>query len=217
MWQEAFGQDITNPYEQEREQDASGGGGDNKSELVPVNMPGFDSPVMVPKEIANDPKALSKYFSNNPYLLTKTGIEKNPYANPVQGYNIDAAVVTLNKNAGLESQQMCGQAIGKSLQAGGINGAMADGKDYGPILLKNDFGIVGANDYSPEKGDFAIYDGNSTHKWGHGEEYNGDEWVSDFFQGWIGFRPGYEYGGRGFMVYSIDIPRVTIYRYGYKK
>jgi hypothetical protein len=43
--------------------------------------------------------------------------------------------------------------------------------------------------------------------------YNGSEWVSDFKQGWVSTKPGYEYGGKGFMVYSKDIPNITIYRY----
>jgi len=44
--------------------------------------------------------------------------------------------------------------------------------------------------------------------------YNGDQWVSDFFQGWCSTKPGYEYGGKGFMVYSKNIPSLTIYRIG---
>lgn len=59
----------------------------------------------------------------------------------------------------------------------------------------------------------AVSGGNSSHKWGHVQMYNGSQWVSDFKQGYIGIKKGYEYGGAGFMVYSKNIPRTTIYRY----
>ncbi len=128
------------------------------------------------------------------------------------GFNIDNAVSTLNANANERSVHACGRYVGLALQAGGIKGAMADGKDYGPILLKNGFNIISKTGYSPIKGDVTVYDGNATHKWGHVQIYNGNEWVSDFFQGYIGVKTGYEYGGNGFMVYSKDIPPITIYR-----
>jgi hypothetical protein len=129
-------------------------------------------------------------------------------------FNINNAVNTLNENANERSVHACGRYVGLALQAGGIKGAMADGKDYGPILLKNGFNVVSKTGYSPFKGDITVYDGNATHKWGHVQMYNGNQWVSDFFQGYIGIKTGYEYGGNGFMVYSKDIPALTIYRIG---
>ena len=130
------------------------------------------------------------------------------------GFNINYAVNTLNENANERSVHACGRYMGLGLQAGGIKGAMADGKDYGPILLKNDFNVVSKTGYSPIKGDVTVYDGNASHKWGHVQMYNGNQWVSDFFQGYIGVKTGYEYGGNGFMVYTKDIPSLTIYRVG---
>jgi len=132
----------------------------------------------------------------------------------VVGFNIERAVSTLNENANERSVRACGRYIGLALQAGGIKGAMADGKDYGPILLNNGFNIVNKITYYPIKGDVTVYNGNTTHKWGHVQMYNGNEWVSDFYQGYIGIKKGYEFGGNGFMVYSKDIPPTTIYRFG---
>ena len=81
-------------------------------------------------------------------------------------------------------------------------------------MLANNFTkITDLSSYTPMAGDVTVYDGNSSHVNGHVEMYNGEQWVSDFFQGWIGLRPGYEYGGLGFMVYSNNIPATTIYRY----
>lgn len=91
---------------------------------------------------------------------------------------------------------------------------MADGKDYGPILLKNGSNTESTKDYSPIKGDITVTDGNVSRKWGHVQIYNGDQWVSDFFQSWCSTKPGYEYRGNGFMVYSKNIPSLTIYRIG---
>lgn len=130
------------------------------------------------------------------------------------GYSIDNAVNYLNEHANERSVHLCGKYVGLALQAGGIKGAMADGKDYGPILLKNGFHIENTKGYSPIKGDVTVIDGNASHKWGHVQMYNGEQWVSDFFQGWCSTKPGYEYGGKGFMVYSKDIPSLTIYRIG---
>ncbi len=129
-------------------------------------------------------------------------------------YNIDKAVKKINENANERSVHACGKYFGLALQAGGIKGAMADGKDYGPILLKNGFNIISKIGYSPIMGDVTIYDGNKAHKYGHSQMYNGNQWVSDFFQGYIGVKEGYEFGGDGFMVYSKDIPPFTIYRFG---
>ena len=130
------------------------------------------------------------------------------------GFNIDNAVNYLNAHANEQSVHACGRYVGLALQAGGIKGAMADGKDYGPILLKNGFRVVETNGYSPIKGDVTVVDGNAAHKWGHVQMYNGDQWVSDFFQGCCSTKPGYEYGGNGFMVYTKNIPSLTIYRIG---
>jgi len=130
------------------------------------------------------------------------------------GYSIDNAVSYLNEHANERSVHLFGKYVGLALQAGGIKGAMADGKNYGPILVKNGFHVVNTKGYSPMKGDVTVVDGNASHKWGHVQMYNGDQWVSDFFQGWCSTKPGYEYGGKGFMVYSKNIPSLTIYRIG---
>jgi hypothetical protein len=129
------------------------------------------------------------------------------------GFNIDNAIAWLTANAHERSIHRCGSYVGQALQHGGYKGSRADGKDYGPILQKIGFQEISTNGYQPMRGDVTVYSGNTSHQWGHVQMYTGEEWASDFFQGYIGIRKGYEYGGRGFMVYSKDIPRTTIYRY----
>ena len=88
------------------------------------------------------------------------------YVNPSGqgGYSIDNAVSYLNEHANERSVHLCGKYVGLALQAGGIKGAMADGKNYGPILVKNGFHVENTKGYSPMKGDVTVVDGNVYHK-----------------------------------------------------
>ncbi|MFA6404376.1 MAG: hypothetical protein WCX31_22525 [Salinivirgaceae bacterium] len=56
--------------------------------------------------------------------------------------------------------------------------------------------------------DASIYDRTLKREYEHAQMYNGNEWVSDFYQGWIGIKLGYEYGGKGFKVYYKDYPNI---------
>ena len=114
------------------------------------------------------------------------------------GFDIDIAVNYLNEHAYPKYDRTtcgrCARAVRLSLEAGGINTTNhpISAKNYGPYLQKWGFNIVDKIDYSPLKGDvrvFQNYIGGSTH--GHINMYNGNQWVSDFFEN--GFWPGRGY------------------------
>lgn len=127
------------------------------------------------------------------------------------GFNIDNAVNYLNGHAYPKYDKAtcgkCAKAVRLSLEAGGINTSNRpnSAKDYGPYLQNWGFGTVDKTGYSPLKGDIRVfqnYTGGSIH--GHINMYNGNQWVSDFFEN--GFWPG-----RG---YRENNAAFTIYRWG---
>jgi len=114
------------------------------------------------------------------------------------GFNIDNAVSYLNEHAYPKYDKAtcgkCAKAVRLSLEAGGINTSNRpnSAKDYGPYLTKWGFSTVNRTNYEPLKGDIRVfqnYTGGSIH--GHINMYNGNQWVSDFFEN--GDWPGYGY------------------------
>jgi hypothetical protein len=79
-------------------------------------------------------------------------------------------------------------------------GHPAEAKDYGPFLEKNGATVVSQDDYKPQKGDVAVFEGNDAHQHGHVEIYDGKQWVSDFKQ-------------NNFSPYTKDAPPSTVYRF----
>ena len=136
------------------------------------------------------------------------------------GFNIDNAVNYLNGHAYPKYDKAtcgkCAKAVRLSLEAGGIDTSdrNADPKDptsqyhaknWGSYLLIKGFGVEDISDYSAEKGDIRVfqnYPGGSFS--GHIDMYNGNQWVSDYFEN--GFWPG-----RG---YRENNAAFTIYRWG---
>jgi hypothetical protein len=127
------------------------------------------------------------------------------------GFNIDNAVDYLNENAYPKYDKAtcgrCARAIRLSLEAGGINTSNHpnSAKEYGPHLTRWGFSTVNQTNYEPLKGDLRVfqnYTGGSIH--GHINMYNGNQWVSDFYEN--GFWPG-----RG---YRENNASFTIYRWG---
>lgn len=58
-------------------------------------------------------------------------------------------------------------------------------KDWGPMLLKNEFTAVLAvtpDSFIPEKGDVAVIQATSSSKSGHIQGFDGQNWISDFIQ-----------------------------------
>jgi len=139
--------------------------------------------------------------SNSIYQVRSDYMEEWQAANSggVQpGFDIDKAVNYLNDNAYPKYDKAtcgkCAKAVRLSLEAGGINTSNhpISAKDYDPYLQKWGFSNVDRTDYSPLKGDLRIfqnYTGGSIH--GHIDMYNGNQWVSDFFEN--GVFPGYGY------------------------
>ncbi|MCD6661159.1 MAG: hypothetical protein LT105_13430, partial [Lentimicrobium sp.] len=126
-------------------------------------------------------------------------------------FNIENAVNYLNRNAYPKYDKAtcgyCARAVRKSLEAGGINTSNRpnSAKDYGPYLQKWGFGIVERNGYTPLKGDIRVfqnYEGGSKH--GHINMFNGNQWVSDFYEN--GFWPGrgYRENNAAFTIYRWD-------------
>lgn len=78
---------------------------------------------------------------------------------------------------------------------GGALLATGSAKDYTPFLLSKGFNIENSTDYTPIKGDIAVFESfmgtTKYHEHGHIQMYNGTQWVSDFKQ--KGFWPGTDY------------------------
>jgi hypothetical protein len=119
------------------------------------------------------------------------------------GYNIDNAVNYLNSHAyDPNGPYKYGRGQCSPYTPNAINAGFGDnriptnlaGSAYGPSLLKAGFTTVpisNLNNYTPIKGDIAVMNGPSGGKTcntgiggpcGHIQMYNGDQWVSDFFQ-----------------------------------
>jgi RHS repeat-associated protein len=119
------------------------------------------------------------------------------------GYNIDKAVNYLNSHAyDPNGPYKYGRGQCSPYTPNAINAGFGDnriptnlaGSAYGPPLLKAGFTkvpISNLNNYKPLKGDIAVMNGPSGSKTcntgiggpcGHIQMYNGDQWVSDFFQ-----------------------------------
>lgn len=94
----------------------------------------------------------------------------------------------------------CARACRRGLAAGGLDttGAPENAKDYGPFLIKHGASVVSQDNYKPEKGDVAVFQGGGRDKSGHIEIYDGKQWVSDTKQ--PGFLPRRDYPG-GYTIY----------------
>jgi hypothetical protein len=124
-------------------------------------------------------------------------------------FDIEKAVDYLNSHAHNSSQGACSRYVQNALVAGGIkaDNPIQAGRKYGPLLEKWGFNKVSATNYLTIKGDIAViqgYPGGTADKngipYGHIQMYNGNQWVSDFFQTrpfWPGrqyelYKPSYE-------------------------
>jgi hypothetical protein len=95
----------------------------------------------------------------------------------------------------------CATACRKGLEAGGLDTSdhPANAKDYGPFLEKHGASVVSKDDYKPEKGDIAVFQGGEQrNKSGHVQVYDGKGWVSDTKQ--PNFEPRHNYPG-GYEIY----------------
>ncbi|WP_239785853.1 hypothetical protein [Tenacibaculum finnmarkense] len=113
-----------------------------------------------------------------------------------EGYDIEKAVNYIIANVEPKSIGYCAKYVRLAIVAGGINTddrpAGTNAKDYDTYLVKKGFIIIDSSNYSPIKGDIAVFEAfqgeKKYHKWGHIEMFTGDKWVSDFIQNdfWAG-------------------------------
>jgi RHS repeat-associated protein len=102
---------------------------------------------------------------------------------PCNCFNAQAFANKLDATAHNKSTGWCGRQVGKALAAGGANVGSHNGGAYGPYLVQVGFNAVSPVGYTPQIGDVAIFGSNSQHDSGHAAGYDGQQWVSDFFQG----------------------------------
>jgi len=165
--------------------------------LAYLNEPG-------PKENSEAMKELAMMLQN----ASKTGLS---FGGPGGGgYNIDKAIAYLNANAyasdgpNKHGKGQCSPFVPNAINAGFGDSRIPTnlaGSAYGPSLLNAGFievDIENLDDYSPIAGDIAVMNGPTGGKTcltginglcGHIQMYNGEQWVSDFFQTrefWLG-------------------------------
>ena len=97
------------------------------------------------------------------------------------------AVQEINSLALCSSVGECGKYIRYSLESGFnkqrdafLGKSPNAAKDYGTFLQKNGYRNINTSTYL--KGDIAVFNSNANHTWGHVQIYNGEQWVSDYFQ-----------------------------------
>lgn len=142
-------------------------------------------------------------------FLKKFGIkEPEPQElieNKKAGLDLNKVIKGLNKRASAPERisiiGKCAKYVRLALEDGGmktwgktkIEQRPYSAKDYGPFLLYKGFKEVPKGNY--KAGDIAVFDsftwGGKTHTHGHIQIYNGEKWVSDFFQN--GFWAGGDY------------------------
>ena len=115
---------------------------------------------------------------------------------PIGSYDIEKAVAHVNANAYEASQGKCATFVRQAIQAGG--GVISlpypfYGKDYGPPLIELGFAKIDTENFIPMKGDLAVFQPPTDKKEGHIQMFNGELWVSDFFQRGPDIYPGKKY------------------------
>jgi RHS repeat-associated protein len=141
-------------------------------------------------------------------IIATSYLEKQA-ATPLE-INLDRVVDYMDKHAlGTDSfRGICATVCHLALEAGGLTdteGRPIAAKDNGPWLEEHGAAPVASSEkaalpknYSPEKGDIAIFSGGETHRYGHMQIYNGKLWESDTKQST--FSPNRNYEG-GVVIY----------------
>jgi len=118
--------------------------------------------------------------------------------------DINKLVTAMDRNALPQSKGICATNSRLGLEAGGLDttGHPIDAKDYGPFLVTHGAAAVSSDNYAPQAGDVAVFEGTDKHKYGHIEVFDGNQWVSDFMQ-------------RGYSPYKdkTSTPPSTVYRF----
>jgi RHS repeat-associated protein len=113
-------------------------------------------------------------------------VENNPVnlIDPFGLVDLQKMIDWLNKNSKKEPQGRCAMYVRKGIEAGGgdTTGRPNYAKDYGPFLEQLGFKPISLTNYTPILGDIAVFQ-----QWpgvapGHIEVYNGNVWLSDYYQ-----------------------------------
>ena len=110
----------------------------------------------------------------------------------------------MDANANASSQHQCARYLRLGLEAGGLDttGRPNLAGNYGPFLQGLGFqSVPGADGTNAQVGDITVFDINASHPAGHIQMFDGNQWVSDFFQ-------------NNFLPYRTNVPNYTVYRYG---
>ncbi|SFL63001.1 hypothetical protein [Proteiniphilum acetatigenes] len=99
-------------------------------------------------------------------------------------FNINNAVNYLTNNAQESSSGYCARYVREAIEAGGLStdGRPGSACDYDTYLSTIGFSMVDSSGYIPQVGDIIVHEATSGHEHGHIAMYNGEQWVSDFFQ-----------------------------------
>ena len=160
-------------------------GGYVNAQLLPMQF----NPVAYEKSLKWSPSVAKGNYDLFGFELFNFQIKTGHTTN----YNINKAVKTLNANAQPKSTGYCAKYVRKAIEAGGLStsGRPVSAADYDNFLPKLKFKIVNSTNYTPKKGDIVVINRFGTHKHGHIQMYNGNQWVSDFKQ--RNFWPGSAY------------------------
>ncbi len=143
--------------------------------------------------------------SPNSKTGNKNGNARGTAAQPPQPaphLDKDKFVSYMDEHAKDSSQHQCAAYCRKGLEAGGLDTSdrPQDAKDYGLFLIKHGASAVSQDNYKPQKGDIAVFQGNAAHSHGHVEVYDGKQWISDYKQ-------------NNFSPYQTNVPPSRVYRF----
>ena len=152
------------------------------------------------------PKGYVYHRKTNECLNQRSGEDQK--AGGTKRLDLDKAAKYLGDNAAMESSGKCATAIRRALEKSGadISPRPLYAKDYGQTLKGLGFSTVSPANYQPVKGDIVVLQPPQGQTAGHIQMFDGDRWVSDFFQ-----RKGDIYPGPRYRQEQISY---EIYRYG---
>lgn len=122
------------------------------------------------------------FLSTGNQQSTQTSGDNNPTTPRKEGFDIDAAVNTLNSNATARSRGLCALYVRYALDAGGLKTAGHRGNANAYFRNLPALGFTAVNTTTYQKGDIVVFDKIGKHKYGHIAMWNGSQWVSDFRQ-----------------------------------